>query len=1699
MTVHRTGVLPSRTSPAVRWRIVLAACIVIITGQSAAARPTTPVQALSAVHGWLGIDARPLGAHLGVAAGDVQAYRDSRGEPLYFVVNLDPEGYVIVSADDLVEPIIAWSPTGRYDPSPQNPLFVLAQRDLAGRIHAARAPGQGDAAAARGRPLRPEQTAARGKWSKLFAGVSLQDTTYSGVPSVSDARVDPMVASRWSQTTECVVACYNYYTPPRAAGSSSNYPAGCVATAMAQLMRFWQYPTAGVGTDQFTIKVCNTWQQRALRGGDGLGGPYNWADMALDPNCSTTDTQRQAIGALCADAGVAVNMEYCFGASGISDLSRVVSALTSTFMYSNAKIEWDNDTQLPAAARDRAINSNLNAGHPVLLGIVGDQTGHVVVCDGYGYNAATPYHHLNMGWAGASDAWYNLPIVNSTPGYSTVAAVIYNVYTSGTGEIIAGRVTDAVGNPVEGALVSAGSFSDTTNSRGLYALVGLASGTQYTVSVAKAGYQFAPQIVSTGTSINNTPDCGNLSDVDFVAEPGEITVDAANVPVPEGGTASFGVKLAAQPPGDVTVTVSVASGDSDVSVDSGASLLFTPSNWDVYQPVTLAAAQDADAIAGSATVRCSAPGYNDRDLTASEVDDDIVIVTDVSAVSVGEGSTAQFNVKLLAEPAGDVTVTVTRVSGDADVTVQSGSVLLFTASDWDVYQPVTLYAALDPDTSNGVAVIRCSADGWTSKDVTATETDLGSPPDTQPPTVPTGLSATTQSQTRVALSWNPSTDNVAVAGYKVYRDGSYLGSSADTSFYDNTCTANTTYYYSVSAYDGRGNESAQCATVGVTTFPYIDIVMDEEKAVYFGSWASGTAVPPDAYEGDYKYTMSAANETAWAKWTPNFTRSGNWAVYIYYREGPYRSVKAPFTVTYYGGSDTFEIDQTTNGGRWVYLTTRPFLAGTAGCVKVANGTAETSMVICADAVKFTFVSALPGSDTDPPTVPTGLYEAGASASQVDLMWTESTDNSAVAGYKIFRDGEMIGASPTNSYSDTECLPNTTYTYSVSAYDTHGNESARCEAIQVTTASAFDLIVDEDQAVGTGAWSSGNYLLEQAYDQDYKWASTSETSETYYARYQPDLPSDGTYQIYVRHVAGPPPNNRSVQAKFTVSYYGGSQNYQVDQSQVGGQWVYLATKPFLAGTAGYVKLSNFTGEAGKVVIADAVKFTYAGPLPSPPAAPTDLSPTAISPGNITWRWTDVKGEFGYRVRDNNGVNRSGDLGPGVTEWTEGGLTANTQYFRRIHAFNANGESGGSMGQILYSLARAGEDSTGTGSTGNVWCTTAAKDTWYGPGKSFVFTNPLGFGTGGHWKASSFEYKWNKTSDETWAAPGANWSSGTISLSANAGDGYYYLHVRALNGDGVPNNGQVCDYGPFKCDLTPPAAVTVTDEGNWTPSVDTIKASWTASSDASGSDIARYEYAIGTTTASQDVRAWTSAGLNTSVTATGLALRPGQEYFVQVRVIDNVGLASAVGATDGITAAIPVASIGQVWAKADLVDPLALLAKTVTAVKPGAFWIEEQDRSSAIKVVSAAAVAVGDKVSVAGVLGMDGTQRALLGDVVIPAGSGSVPQPLMMSVRNVGGSSLNEATPGVTNGVGLYNIALLVRCFGRVVSSDVSDPDNVFCYIGDGSSFEPLLVRCGGVTPPSTGAVVVTGVVASERSGSDVVPVLIIRGASDIVPL
>jgi hypothetical protein len=114
---------------------------------------------------------------------------------------------------------------------------------------------------------------------------------------------------------------------------------------------------------------------------------------------------------------------------------------------------------------------------------------------------------------------------------------------------------------------------------------------------------------------------------------------------------------------------------------------------------------------------------------------------------------------------------------------------------------------------DGTATLAASTD-WYAVAATFRPVSAG---DTQPPSVPASVHTTSVASTSVSLAWSPSTDDVGVTGYTVYRNGASLGTVSTTSFTDNTVSAGTTYTYTVDAFDAAGNHSAPSQPLQVTT------------------------------------------------------------------------------------------------------------------------------------------------------------------------------------------------------------------------------------------------------------------------------------------------------------------------------------------------------------------------------------------------------------------------------------------------------------------------------------------------------------------------------------------------------------------------------------------------------------------------------------------------------------------------------------------------------------------------------------------------------------------------------------------------------------------------------------------------------------------------------------------------------------------
>ncbi|MDM8008399.1 MAG: family 10 glycosylhydrolase [Phycisphaerae bacterium] len=271
--------------------------------------------------------------------------------------------------------------------------------------------------------------------------------------------------------------------------------------------------------------------------------------------------------------------------------------------------------------------------------------------------------------------------------------------------------------------------------------------------------------------------------------------------------------------------------------------------------------------------------------------------------------------------------------------------------------------------------------------------------------------------------------------------------------------ASTLYHYQVVSTNAYG--TAQSTDFTFTTgVPVTEIVIDNTDPGWTNtspdgaSWIAGT-VAPMKIGTNYLYTSgsgSTSSITRSCRWTPTIQTAGLYDVYVYYQIGANRNEAAPYTVVYDGGqvvSIQNQYSETPNLGGWFLVGENlPFAAGTAGYVQVANNSLDTKYV-SADAAKFVLKS----GDTQAPSVPTNLTATAASTTSIQLSWTASTDNVGVTGYNIYRNGDLVGSSPTAGYLDaTGLAANTGYDYEVSAVDAVPNESGRSAPVGRATLS-----------------------------------------------------------------------------------------------------------------------------------------------------------------------------------------------------------------------------------------------------------------------------------------------------------------------------------------------------------------------------------------------------------------------------------------------------------------------------------------------------------------------------------------------------------------------------------------------------------------------------------------------------------------------
>ena len=495
----------------------------------------TASDAICAVRGWT-----RQGGTLTVIGAPVKADRFETASGNAFYAVATSQGTVFVSADTDYEPILAFTSSvadfSQIDPA--SPLWALMTSSADNAVY------DPDAFA------RWQELLAAGSLRRMLLGVSQGvDTINSG-----DIRVEPLTKSTWDQATAGNIKdgnpCYNYYTP-------GNSVCGCVATAMAQVMYYHKYPAASVAAQTKQCRYNGEATYCTMK-----GGVYEWAKMMDVPAADASEEVREAIGTLTYDCGVATHMQWTQTFSGTYGCY-AETAFCSNFFYCSATYT-DRTDLLTSDNIGKALLSNLDAGLPVMMGISGASGGHSIVADGYGFKEDNLYVHLNLGWSGTDNLWYNLPNMNTSQySFSVINEMIYNIIPGTTVKgVFSGRILNETGQPVANKRVelcgSNGTVltNATTNAHGVYGFVHTASTnwSKFTVKLAAddtyeafsqsgqtltlptaSPIQFTDQngnalAESTPRTVRNSANLGNSWGNDFtlVAKPVAVSLDNAS-------------------------------------------------------------------------------------------------------------------------------------------------------------------------------------------------------------------------------------------------------------------------------------------------------------------------------------------------------------------------------------------------------------------------------------------------------------------------------------------------------------------------------------------------------------------------------------------------------------------------------------------------------------------------------------------------------------------------------------------------------------------------------------------------------------------------------------------------------------------------------------------------------------------------------------------------------------------------------------------------------------------------------------------------------------------------------------------------------------------------------------------------------------------------------------------------------------------
>ena len=327
-----------------------------------------------------------------------------RGAVDYYVFNVaNGEGFVIVAGDDRVKPILAYSTTGQYDPNEVSEGFRFTLDAFREEIQYVR---EHDLVAT------PDIIA---EWNAVAKTGSLNRGRQTR------AVVGPLCQTLWNQNFP-----WNSQCPEDPEGNGGHVYAGCVATAMGQVMKFWEWPAQGTGSHTYTPEGYD--QQSANYGQT----EYHFELMPLTLDSTRTEEEYFETAQFLHHLGISVNMMYSgHGSGAYSD--EVPDALRSYFRYTcDDHITNYGGGWWGGYSNEEWVQMLKDGGLDELIPLYysgqddSGAGGHAFVCDGYDEN---DYFHFNWGWSGRVNAWCPIGALNTTK-------YAFNTYNGFTGHII---------------------------------------------------------------------------------------------------------------------------------------------------------------------------------------------------------------------------------------------------------------------------------------------------------------------------------------------------------------------------------------------------------------------------------------------------------------------------------------------------------------------------------------------------------------------------------------------------------------------------------------------------------------------------------------------------------------------------------------------------------------------------------------------------------------------------------------------------------------------------------------------------------------------------------------------------------------------------------------------------------------------------------------------------------------------------------------------------------------------------------------------------------------------------------------------------------------------------------------------------------------------------------------------------------------